>query len=261
MLFFRLPAALLLLLSLAPAVLPSTGAQPRADAPSSAEGPVLERGERFTLLASPRFTNDDLGGAYPVDLNGLTPTPLLDGPVQTVPGGETRTWFRRQTNDFGLNVEGTATGMINARVPVGDRRSAGLTIYKIDRIARIEVPETLPASPGDDASVLLTEIHYGWAFQVVIVGTTETFTRAVADRLRRRIEAGRPIEPLLRRHDLSPVVSSRGLGFGMRTPMPDRLPLTWEAVEARYDLGAPEPVLAEYALLRDVHPAPIAWAE
>jgi hypothetical protein len=233
----------------------TAGAQ--AESPSA---PTLEQGTRTLLLASPRFEVSDLGSAYPVDLDGLRSTPFVDGPVATSADSTARTWFRVRTDDFRLNVAGTATGMLTERVPVGTRQAAALTIYKIDRVARLEGADPLPKPTGDpDEALLLSALHIGWAMHIVLVGTRATFTRAVADALRQRIDDGRSIEPLLRRHDLSAVVSSRGLGFGYQTPRPTRIPLTWDELEAQYDLGAPEPVLAEYVLLRDVRPMPISW--
>lgn len=221
---------------------------------------TLTRGTQFELLASPRFRNEDLGKAFRLDLQGLQGRRVVEGAVQTRPDSTARTWLRKQTDGFRLNVEGTANGMVNRRVPIGDRRAAALTVYKIDEVARLNVPSSLPSGTRDEAELLLSAIHYGWSFNVVIVGTTTTFTDAVVDMLRRRIEAGEPIEPLLRKHSLSPVVSSRGLGFGVRTPTPRQIPVRWDDVEQAYDLGTPAPVLAEYVLLRDVQPAPIEWA-
>lgn len=81
----------------------------------------------------------------------------------------------------------------------------------------------------------------------------------MADQLRRRIESGQATEPLLRKHDLTPVFTSRGLGLRPMTPRPDRIPLTWEALQSTYDLQEPEPVLAEYTLLKSVRLSPIPW--
>jgi hypothetical protein len=104
-------------------------------------------------------------------------------------------------------------------------------------------------------------VHYGWSFTVVIVGTTRTLTNGVYDELQRRVEAGEPIEPVLRAHDLGAVTSSRGLGFGVRTPVPDRLPLSWDDLQQRYTLAEPQPVLAEYTLLRPLRPEPIPFQD
>lgn len=239
---------------MAPAV-----AQPAA--PDTA--PTLQRGERVVLLASPRFTNDNLGHAYEADLDGLRSRPVVDGPVETRPGGETRTWLRKMADGFRLNVNGTATGMLNDPVPIGDRRSVQLTVYRIDSIAGLPASAALPASEGlaDEDALLLSEVHYGWSFTVVIVGTTRTLTNSVYDELQRRVEAGTPIEPVLRAHDLAAVTSSRGLGFGVRTPMPERLPLSWDDLQRRYTLAEPQPVLAEYTLLRTLRPEPIPFRD
>ena len=224
---------------------------------------TLQRGERVVLVASPLFTNDNLGHAYEEDLDGLRSRPVVDAPVETRPGGDTRTWLRKQDDAFRLNVEGTAKGMVNRPVPSGDRRSVQLVIYKIDSIAALPASAALPAPEtlSDEEALLLSEVHYGWSFTVVIVGTTRTLTNGVYDELQRRVEAGDPIEPVLRAHDLRTVTSSRGLGFGVRTPVPDRLPLSWDALQQRYDLAAPQPVLAEYTLLRTLHPEPISFRD
>jgi len=244
----------LLLLSTVPAV-----AQPAA----SDAAPVLQRGERVVLVSSPRFTNDNLGHAYEQDLDGLRSRPVVEGPVETRPGGDARTWLRKQDDAFRLNVNGTAKGMLNDPVTVGDRRSAQLVVYKIDSIAALPASAALPVLQGlrDEEALLLSEVHYGWSFTVVIVGTTRTLTNGVYDELRRRVEAGMPIEPVLRAHDLGAVTSSRGLGFGVRTPVPDRLPLSWDDLQQRFDRAAPQPVLAEYTLLRPLRPEPIPFRE
>jgi len=75
------------------------------------------------------------------------------------------------------------------------------------------------------------------------------------------VEAGEPIEPVLRANDLEAVTSSRGLGFGVRTPTPDRLPLSWDDLQQRFDRAEPQPVLAEYTLLRSIRPEPISFRE
>ena len=246
----------LLLLGAAPAV--AQTASPDTDTP-----PTLQRGERVVLLASPLFTNDNLGHAYEQDLDGLRSRPVMDAPVETRPGGDTRTWLRKQDDAFRLNVEGTAKGMVNRPVTVGDRRSVQLVMYKIDSIAALPESTALPA-PNDlneNEALLLSEVHYGWSFTVVIVGTARTLTNAVYDELRRRVEAGTPIEPVLRAHDLGAVTSSRGLGFGYRTPVPDSLPLSWDDLQQRYDLSETQPVLAEYTLLRPIRPEPIPFRE
>ena len=187
----------------------------------------------------------------------------MDGPVETRPGGDTRTWLRKMTDGFRLNVNGTATGMLNDPVPIGDRRSVQLTVYRIDSIAALSrIHRTACArGPGRRDALLLSEVHYGWSFTVVIVGTTRTLTNRVYDELQRRVEAGAPIEPVLRAHDLGAVTSSRGLGFGYRTPVPDPLPLSWDDLQQRFDLAAPQPVLAAYTLLRPIHPEPIPFRD
>ena len=253
--FHALPLCLaLLLLSTAPAV-----AQPAA--PDTA--PTLQRGERVVLVASPLFTNDNLGHAYEQDLDGLRSRPVVDSPVETRPGGDTRTWLRKQDDEFRLNVEGTAKGMVNRPVTVGDRRSAQLVVYKIDSIAALPASAALPAPEtlSDEEALLLSEVHYGWSFTVVIVGTTRTLTNGVYDELQRRVESGEPVEPVLRAHDLVAVTSSRGLGFGYRTPTPDPLPLSWDDLQQRFELAEPQPVLAEYTLLRTLHPKPISFRD
>jgi hypothetical protein len=224
---------------------------------------MLQRGERVVLVASPVFTNDNLGHAYEQDLDGLRSRPVVERPVETRPGGDTRTWLRKQDDAFRLNVNGTAKGMLNDPVTVGDRRSAQLVVYKIDSIAALPASAALPVLQGlrDEEALLLSEVHYGWSFTVVIVGTTRTLTNGVYDELRRRVEAGMPIEPVLRAHDLGAVTSSRGLGFGVRTPVPDRLPLSWDDLQQRFDLAEPQPVLAEYTLLRPLRPEPIPFRE
>jgi hypothetical protein len=244
----------LLLLGMAPAV-----AQPAA----SDAAPTLQRGERVVLVASPRFTNDNLGHAYEQDLDDLRSRPVVEGPVQTRPGGDTRTWLRKQDDAFRLNVDGTAKGMLNDPVPIGDRRSAQLVVYKIDSIAALPASAALPTPEtlSDKEALLLSEVHYGWSFTVVIVGTARTLTNGVYDELRRRVEAGTPIEPVLRAHDLGAVTSSRGLGFGVRTPVPDPLPLSWDDLQQRFDRAAPQPVLAEYTLLRPLRPKPIPFRD
>jgi hypothetical protein len=254
----RLPvlfvALALLLLGIAPAAA-------QLAAPDTA--PTLQRGERVVLVASPLFTNDNLGHAYEQDLDGLRSRPVVEAPVETRPSGDTRTWLRKQDDAFRLNVEGTAKGMLNDPVTIGDRRSAQLVVYKIDSIAALPASAVLPAPEtlSDEEALLLSEVHYGWSFTVVIVGTTRTLTNGVYDELRRRVEAGTPIEPVLRAHDLAAVTSSRGLGFGVRTPVPDRLPLSWDDLQQRYDRADPQPVLAEYTLLRDIRPEPILFRE
>ncbi len=240
------------------------GAAPAIAQPAALDtGPTLQRGERVVLVASPRFTNDNLGHAYEQDLDGLRSRPVVDAPVETRPVGDTRTWLRKQDDAFRLNVEGTAKGMLNDPVTVGDRRSAQLVVYKIDSIAALPASAALPAPEtlSDEEALLLSEVHYGWSFTVVIVGTTRTLTNGVYDELRRRVEAGMPIEPVLRAHDLGAVTSSRGLGFGVRTPVPDRLPLSWDDLQQRYDRAEPQPVLAEYTLLRPLRPEPIPFRE
>jgi len=237
------------------------GIAPAAAQSGSGNGAALERGERVVLVASPLFTNDNLGHAYEQDLDGLRSRPVVEGPVETRPGGDTRTWLRKQDDAFRLNVEGTAKGMLNDPVTVGDRRSAQLVLYQIDSIAALSASTPFPAAETlrDEDALLLSEVHYGWSFTIVIVGTTRTLTNAVYDDLQRRVEAGTPIEPMLRAHDLGAVTSSRGLGFGYRTPLPDPLPLSWGDLQQRYDLADPQPVLAEYTLLRTVRPEPIPF--
>ena len=246
----------LLFLGAAPAV--AQTASPDTDTP-----PTLQRGERAMLLASPLFTNDNLGHAYEQDLDGLRSRPVVAGPVETRPGGDTRTWLRKMADGFRLNVNGTATGMLNDPVTIGDRRSVQLTVYRIDSIAALPEPIALPAPEdlNENEALLLSEVHYGWSFTVVIVGTTRTLTNRVYDELQRRVEAGTPIEPVLRAHDLGAVTSSRGLGFGYRTPVPDPLPLSWDDLQQRFDLAAPQPVLAAYTLLRPIHPEPILFRD
>lgn len=234
-------------------------AQPTA--PDTA--PALQRGERVILVASPLFTNDNLGHAYEQDLDGLRSRSVVDGPAEARAGGDTRTWLRKQDDRFRLNVEGTAKGMINEPVQIGDRRSAQLVVYKIDLIAALPESIALPLSQNltDEESLLLSEVHYGWSFTVVIVGTVRTLTNRVYDELQRRVKASEPIEPVLLANDLAAVTSSRGLGFGYQTPTPDRLPLSWSDLQQRYDLAEPQPVLAEYTLLRTIRPGPIPWRD
>lgn len=177
-------------------------------------------------------------------------------------GGEARTWFQKQDDEFRLNVSGTATGMVNDPVPVGNRRSAQLVMYKIESVSSLP-KSTKPPAPvelAEDDALLLSEIHYGWSFTVIIVGTTRTLTTDVYDELQHRVEAGQAIEPVLQANNLAAVTSSRGLGFGYRTPRPDRLPVSWAAVEQRYDLAEPEPVLAQYTLLREIQPKLIRFS-
>ncbi|NBB73718.1 MAG: hypothetical protein GVY35_08575 [Bacteroidetes bacterium] len=247
-------ALALLLLGAAPAVAQSA-------APDTV--PTLQRGERVMLVASPLFTNDNLGHAYEQDLDGLRSRPVVDAPVETRPGGDTRTWLRKQDDAFRLNVEGTAKGMVNRPVPIGGRRSVQLVVYKIDSIAALPASTALPAPENlaNDEALLLSEVHYGWSFTVVIVGTTRTLTNSVYADLQRRVEAGTPIEPVLRAHDLGAVTSSRGLGFGVRTPMPDPLPLSWDDLQQRYNLSEPQPVFAAYTLLRTIRPEPIPFRD
>ena len=225
--------------------------------------PTLQRGERIMLLASYAFTNADLGHAFEEDLDGLRSRSVVDAPVETHRGGETREWLRKQADAFRLNVNGTAKGMLNDLVPIGDRRSVQLTVYRIDSIAALPASAALPAAETlfDEETLLLSEVHYGWSFTIVIVGTTRTLTNSVYDELQRRVEAGTPIESVLRAHDLGAVPSSRGLGFGHRTPTPDRLPFSWSDLQQRYTLAAPEPVLAEYTLLRPLRPEPIPFRD
>jgi len=253
-------AALLFVLLLWAA--PAT-AQPEASDTKTNAAPTLQRGEHVVLVASPLFTNDNLGHAYEQDLDGLRSRPVVDAPVETRSGGDTRTWLRKQDDGFRLNVEGTAKGMVNRPVPIGDRRSVQLVMYKIDSIAALPTSAALPAPEtlSDEETLLLSEVHYGWSFTVVIVGTTRTLTNSVYDELQRRVKAGEPIEPVLRAHDLAAVTSSRGLGFGVRTPTPERLPLSWDDLQRRYTLAEPQPVLAEYTLLRTLHPEPIPFRD
>ena len=243
-------------------LLPGT-MHPSAAQPTERPETVLKRGEQVLLVASPLFTTDDLGHAYEADLDGLRSRPLVDARVEVRSGGAPRTWFRKQTDGFRLNVNGTAKGMLNDPVTIGDRRSAQLVIYKVDSVAALPPSARLPAFDAlrDDDTLLLSELHTGWSFTVVIVGTTRTLTNRVFDELKRRVETGRPIEPVLRDYDLGAVTSSRGLGFGNRTPVPDRLPLSWNDLTARYDLAEPQPVLAEYTLLRDIRPEPIRFLD
>ena len=225
--------------------------------------PTLQRGERVVLLASPLFTNDNLGHAYEADLDGLRSRPVVAGPVETRPSGDTRTWLRKMTDGFRLNVNGTATGMLNDPVPIGDRRSVQLVMYKIDSIAAL--PQRPRAArtrgPDDEEALLLSEVHYGWSFTVVIVGTTRTLTNRVYDELQRPRGGGHAHRAGVARPRPGAVTSSRGLGFGYRTPVPDPLPLSWDDLQQRFDLAAPQPVLAAYTLLRPIHPEPILFRE
>ncbi|NBB74841.1 MAG: hypothetical protein GVY35_14345 [Bacteroidetes bacterium] len=249
------------LLALALLLLGAAPAAAQSAVPDTAS--TLQRGERVVLVASPLFTNDNLGHAYEQDLDGLRSRPVVDAPVETRPGGDTRTWLRKQDDAFRLNVEGTAKGMINRPVTVGDRRSVQLVMYQVDSIAALPESTVLPAPENlaNDEALLLSEVHYGWSFTVVIVGTTRTLTNGVYADLQRRVEAGTPIEPVLRANDLGAVTSSRGLGFGVRTPLPDPLPLSWDDLQQRFDRADPQPVLAEYTLLRPLRPKPIPFRD
>jgi len=238
---------------------PLPGAAQPFDDPNAAE---YQRGESVVMMASPRFSTEDLGRGYRLDLLRVEGQRLLPASAKTTDlrDRETSTgvWLRRRTNDFTFNIDATALGMVKVTFPADTpRRNATFTVYRLTHVER-QSASRLPDA-REDAGLLLSALYYGHAFNITVVGDRERFTMAAFDTLARAIESGDRIEPVLDRYDLKFADTGRGLDAIIWQTPPDVLPVRWADVAERYDLSAPEPVFAEYTLLRDVTPAPLAW--
>jgi len=249
----------ILLLFVAISLCPLPGTAQPFDDPNADE---YRRGDSVVMMASPRFSTEDLGTGYRIDLLEVKGRQLLPSSAEPTDlrNRETSTgvWLRRRTNDFTLNVDATALGMVNVTFPADTpRRHATFTVYRLTHVERQSVSR-LPEA-REDAGLLLSAIYYGHAFNVTVVGDPGRFPLAAFDALAQRIESGGRIEPVLDRYDLQFADTGRGLDAILWQTPPDVLPVRWAEVSAMYDLSDPEPVFAEYTLLRDVTPAPLAW--
>lgn len=252
-----LGAVLLLVATISLCPLPGT-AQPFDD-PNAAE---YQRGESVVMMASPRFSTEDLGTGYRLDLLRVQGQRLRPSSAETTDlrdrDASTGVWLRRRANDFTFNIDATALGMVKVTFPPDTpRRHATFTVYRLTHVERQSVSRLPDAR--EDAGLLLSAIYYGHAFNITIVGDRERFTMAAFDALARTIESGERIEPVLDRYDLEFADTGRGLDAILWQTPPDVLPVRWGDVAERYDLSAPEPVFAEYTLLRDVTPTPLSW--
>jgi len=249
----------ILLLFVAISLCPLPGTSQPFDDPNATE---YRRGESVVMMASPRFSTDDLGTGYRLDLLRVRGQRLRPSDPETTDlrDRETSTgvWLRRRANDFTFNIDATALGMVKVTFPPDTpRRHATFTVYRLRHVQRQSVSRLPDAR--ENAGLLLSAIYYGHAFNITIVGNRESFTLTAFDALTRAIESGDRIEPVLDRYNLEFTDTGRGLDAVLWQTPPDVLPVRWADVARMYDLSAPEPVFAEYTLLRDVTPAPLAW--
>ncbi|PEN13038.1 hypothetical protein CRI94_10305 [Longibacter salinarum] len=237
---------------------PATG-QPFPDP----NAPSYARGEAIVMTASPRFADDDLGNGYRVDLLGVKGTRLAPARTESERISRTGEWLRRSENEVTLNVQSTAVGMVDVTLPADSpRRVMNVMLYRLKRASRLidTGVDRIEATP--EASLLLTKIYHGHAFNLAIVGTEETFTPEAVAAVRRCYEEDRPLEPVLKRYELKVSASSRGLVTRVPwTAVPDRIPVSWSDVKALYPMDEPEAVFAEYTFLRDVTPDPVQWTQ
>jgi len=250
-------AALLLVLLLFPTV--TAYGQPFQDPNRSS----YARGDAVVMMASPKFTDEDLGNGYRIDLLGVEGTSLIKRDLVSENIDETGRWIRRRENVFTLNIGSTALGMESVTFDASEpRRVMSVTLYKLTGVKRLadSTIQGLTATP--DAGLMLTRIYYGQAFNLAIVGMEDTFTPATIAAVRRAYEDNRPLEPVLERFDLKVSAASRGLVTRVPwTAVPERIPRTWAQVEQMYPLEEPEPVFAEYTLLQDITPDPVEWRQ
>lgn len=223
--------------------------------------PSYKRGDAVVMNASPRFSTDNLGYGYRLDLRGIEGGPVVRDTVITEAQPDSGIWLRRRMNDFTLNVEASAVGMVDRTLPADTpRRILGVTLYQLDRVERIHLPSVrdIDAAPGRE--LLLTRIYYGWSLNFSIVGTQDTFTPSAIAAVRKAFAEKTPLEPVLQRYNLEIAASSRGLVTTVPwTNVPERIPLDWNGVAEQYPRDEPEPVFAEYTFLTDVRPTPISW--
>jgi hypothetical protein len=255
----RLGAAIILFLLLSMAgwgIVPAT-AQPFDD-PNAAS---YERGDAVVMNASPRFSKENLGYGYRLDLRGIEGAPVVRDTIITDAQTDSGIWLRRRMNDFTLNVEASAVGMVDRTLPADSpRRILGVTLYRLDRVERIRLPSVRDIEATQGRELLLTRLYYGWSLNFSIVGTKDTFTPDAIAAVRKAFADKTPLEPVLRRYNLEIAASSRGLVTRVPwTNVPERIPLDWNGVAEQYPLEEPEPVFAEYTLLTDLRPTPIPW--
>jgi hypothetical protein len=225
--------------------------------PAAAQQTSYDRGEKVVLPAPVGIDDQAIGMGYPLDLSRLDATRVIDNEVRTVSESSYRALFRKQTNTFELNASASALGLINASASTStQKRHAVLTVYSVSDVAR------LAASPaqakGANADLFVSKIYYGWALNVVIEGSSTSFTTGVASSLQDMVGAGGSIEAVMEENNLRSEVILRGLESKSGTPP---VALTWQAVQRQFEIGDPQPILVEYTFLRDVSPTPIKWKD
>lgn len=229
------------------------------------------RGDAVVMMASPKFTEDDLGNGYRIDLLGVKGARVIDQEADQEADREvasediddTGRWIRRRANVFTLNIGSTALGMESVTFDASEpRRVMSVTLYDLTHVTRLADSDIQGIAATPAASLMLTRIYYGRAFNLAVVAMKDTFTPDAVAAVRRAYEEDRPLEPVLERYDLNVSAASRGLVTRVPwTAVPERIPRTWAQVEEMYPLEEPEPVFAEYTLLQDVTPEPVEWAE
>ena len=253
----RLPTLLLLVFLINPSA--PAASQPFQDPNRSS----YARGDAVVMMASPKFSDADLGNGYRIDLLGVNGTELVDRDVVSEDLDDTGRWIRRRENVFTLNVGSTALGMESVTFDGSEpRRILSITLYKLTRVTRLASNDIQGLAATPDAGLMLTRIYHGRAFNLAVVATKDRFTPAAVSAVRRAYKENRPLEAVLERYNLKVSAASRGLVTRVPwTAVPERIPRTWAQVEQMYPMEEPEPVFAEYTLLQDVTPDPVQWRQ
>jgi hypothetical protein len=137
-------------------------------------------------------------------------------------------------------------------------RRAQLTIMKITMSDKLAESVSNEYYKNVSNPLLLTGIYYGYSFNLSISGPKSRFTNEVYRQLEEAVKREEPINSIIQEYDLDATFALRGI-----TPKSGyrEIPVNWQDLTDKYDLGEPLPVFGQYLFLKDVKAQTIIWPD
>lgn len=220
---------------------------------------VYNQGDTLEIVIPRVFNQDDIGKAYVKSVTGLQGEQVVRNSTNTISDTSEQTLLYKFTDGLVLNAWGTGTGMYSKGLS-GDTniRRVQLTIMKITKSDELADPVPNEYYENGSNPLLLTGIDYGYSFNLSISGPKSRFTNGVYRQLKEAIDREETINSIIRKYDLDATFALRGIRSksGYR-----EIPINWQDLTEKYDLGEPIPVFGRYLLMKDLIAQTIIWID
>jgi hypothetical protein len=230
-----------------------------AQAQNASSEQMYSKGDTLEIVIPRVFSQEDIGQAYVKSVTGLQGERIVNGSLSTISDTSDQTLLYKFTDGLVLNAWGTGTGMYSKGLSVDtDIRRAQLTIMKITMSDKLAEPVSSEYYEKEANPLLLVGIDYGYSFNLSISGPKSRFTNGVYQQLKEAIDRENPINSIIRKYDLDATFAPRGIRSksGYR-----EIPVNWQDLTEKYDLGEPTTVFGCYLLLKDLGAQSIIWLD